>query len=113
MITRVSEKTPVVDISLRDLNIMLKTGKEPPKPMQRNNERQRVDRVLLAKVWRRVMHMEYTTEVGVLNHCKDRLPRNVCPHCEHIFYHADLTAETDKAYEYRCYECGAILNILK
>jgi len=108
-----NDTIPVVDRSLRDINTILRTGKEPPKPMQRDSERQRVDRALLQKVWRKIMHLEYSTEVTVLNHCKDRLPRNVCPHCEHIFYHADLTTETDKAYEYRCFHCGAILNVHK
>jgi hypothetical protein len=108
-----NEQAPTVERSLRDLNLILKTGKEPPKPMQRNCEQQKVDRVLQQKVWIKGRHLEYRTEVSVLNRCKDRLPRNVCPHCQHVFYSQDLLEETDASYVYRCYECGAFLNILK
>ena len=106
-------KRDQADISLRDLNLMLKTGKEKQIPMPRNNDRQNVDRLLLHKVWIKKQHMEYATEVSVLNYCKDRLPRNVCPHCGYLYYAQDLHEETVEKYVYRCYHCGALLNIKK
>jgi hypothetical protein len=110
LLNRNNNETPH---TLRDLNLILKTDKPLPPPFLRNEEKQYVNRELLHKVWIKIRHMEHRTEVSVLNRCKDRLPRNVCPHCEHLFYAADLLEETGTQYEYRCYYCGAILNILK
>ena len=106
-----------VIMTLKNVNLILKSNnnKEPekPKPIPRNNDRQTVDVILLDKVWIKIRHLEYSTEVPVLNRCRGRLPRNVCPHCMYLFYAQDLDLETPVFYTYRCYHCGAILKIFK